>query len=93
MHLSFGTGSYFVLLRDEVNGQLQGAVVPMPGQFLSGVHRWQVLASRWPVVCIGLWLVGAATRRSVDVSSACVYTGQPVQVPTGFHVHENGEWW
>ncbi|MGN6544797.1 MAG: DUF6797 domain-containing protein, partial [Aureliella sp.] len=39
VHFSFGSGSHFLLLRDEVDSQLQGAVVPLPGQFASGVHR------------------------------------------------------
>ena len=39
LHLSFGMGSWFTVLRDEVEGQVQGAVVPMTGDFLSGVHR------------------------------------------------------
>ncbi|MCA9040407.1 MAG: TIM barrel protein, partial [Planctomycetaceae bacterium] len=39
LHFSYGTGSHFLLLRDEVNGQLQGGVVPLPGEFLSGAHR------------------------------------------------------
>ena len=32
-------GTYFLLLREKVDGQPQGAVVPLPGEFLSGVHR------------------------------------------------------
>ena len=39
LHFSFGAGSHFLILRDEVDGQLQGAVVPLRGEFLSGVHR------------------------------------------------------
>ncbi len=36
IHLSYGTGSHFLLLRDEVDGVVQGAVVPLRGEFLSG---------------------------------------------------------
>ncbi|OXV14994.1 hypothetical protein, partial [Klebsiella pneumoniae] len=39
VHLSFGTGTAFLLLREQVDGQPQGAVVPLPGEFLSGVPR------------------------------------------------------
>ena len=39
LHFSFGTGTYFLLLREKVGGQPQGAAVPMPGEFLSGAHR------------------------------------------------------
>ena len=39
IHTSFGTGRHMLVLRDEVDGQLQGAVVPLLGEFLSGAHR------------------------------------------------------
>src|SRR5262249_2548902 len=38
VHLSYGAGTHFLLLRDQVDGQPQGAAVPLPGDFLSGVH-------------------------------------------------------
>ncbi len=89
LHLSFGTGSYFLLLRDSVGGQMQGAVVPMPGQFLSGVHR-----GKFSPVDGQLYVSGMAGWGSYTTERGCFqrvrYTGQPVQAPTGFHVHENG---
>src|SRR4029079_5027146 len=39
LHFSFGQGSHFLVLRDEVGGQAQGAIVPLDGEFRSGVHR------------------------------------------------------
>ena len=39
LHFSFGMGSHFLILRENVNGQPQGAAVPLPGEFLSGAHR------------------------------------------------------
>ena len=39
LHLSFGMGAHFLVLREKVDGQPQGAVVTMPGEFLSGAHR------------------------------------------------------
>ena len=39
VHLSYGAGTHFLVLRDEVGGQAQGAVVPLAGDFASGVHR------------------------------------------------------
>ena len=89
VHLSFGTGSYFVLLRDEVRGQLQGAVMPMPGQFLSGVHR-----GKFSPIDGQLYVSGMAGWGSYTTDRGCFqrvrYTGQPVQLPIGFHLHENG---
>ncbi|MFM8891866.1 MAG: DUF6797 domain-containing protein, partial [Planctomycetia bacterium] len=39
VHFSFGACSHFLVLRDEVAGTWQGAVVPLVGDFRSGVHR------------------------------------------------------
>ncbi len=39
IHFSFGAGSHFLVLRENVEGQPQGAAVPLPGEFLSGPHR------------------------------------------------------
>ena len=39
LHFSFGTGTHFLVLREKVDGQPQGAAVPLPGEFLSGAHR------------------------------------------------------
>ena len=35
IHFSFGTGAHLMVLRDQVDGQWQGAVVPLPGEFRS----------------------------------------------------------
>src|SRR5690606_34903767 len=44
IHFSYGAGTHFLLLRDvakhgPVPGQVQGAIVPLPGDFRSGAHR------------------------------------------------------
>ena len=39
LHFSFGAGTHFLVLREKVDGQPQGAAVPLPGEFRSGVHR------------------------------------------------------
>jgi len=39
-HVSFGNGTWMMILRDAVEGQrTQGAAVPLPGDFESGTHR------------------------------------------------------
>ncbi|WP_390620397.1 DUF6797 domain-containing protein [Stieleria varia] len=88
-HFSFGTGCWFVVLIDEVNGQRQGAVVPMTGDFQSGVHRGRVSP------CDGqLYVSGMTGWGSYTPDDGCFqrirYTGDTVQIPVSFHVHENG---
>lgn len=94
VHTSFGTGTHFLLLRDEVDGQPQGAVVPLSGDFRSGVHR-----ARFSPADGQLYLAGMAGWGTYTPDDGCFqrvrYTGDPVQLPRRFHVHQNGillEW-
>jgi azurin len=89
VHFSYGAATHFLLLRDEMAGQDQGAVVPLSGEFLAGVHR-----GRFNPKDGQLYVCGMGGWGTYGVADGCVqrvrYTGQPVQLPCGFHVHENG---
>lgn len=89
LHFSFGAGSHFLVLRDEVAGQPQGAVVPLVGEFRSGAHR-----GRFNPRDGQLYVSGMAGWGSYTPDDGCFhrvrYTGEPVQLPRSFHVHENG---
>lgn len=89
LHFSFGTGSWFVVLRDEVNGQIQGAIAPMSGDFASGVHRGRVSSFDGQ-----LYVSGMSGWGSYTPSDGCFqrvrFTGDRVQTPVAFHVHSNG---
>ncbi|MFO1065723.1 MAG: TIM barrel protein [Pirellulales bacterium] len=89
VHVSYGAASYFLLLKDEVAGQLQGAVVPMPGEFRSGTHR-----ARFNKHDGQLYVSGMAGWGNYSPDDGCFqrvrYTGEPVQMPIAFHTHENG---
>lgn len=89
LHLSFGAGTHFLLLRDEVDGQQQGAVIPLPGDFRSGVHR-----GRFHPVDGQLYVSGMGGWGSYTPDDGCFqrvrYTGAPVTLPTRFRAHQNG---
>jgi putative heme-binding domain-containing protein len=89
VHLSFGAASHFLVLRDEVDGQPQGAVVPLVGDFRSGVHR-----GRFHPKDGQLYVSGMAGWGTYSPDDGCFqrvrYTGDPVQLPRRFHVHRNG---
>jgi azurin len=89
IHFSFGQGSQFLVLRDEVAGQPQGAVVPLPGEFRSGVHRGKQNPRDGQ-----LYVSGMAGWGSYTPDDGCFhrvrYTNKPVQLPQSLHVHENG---
>ena len=89
LHFSFGAGTHFLILRDEVDGQLQGAAVPLVGEFLSGAHR-----GRFNPRDGQLYVSGMQGWGSFTPDDGCFhrvrYTGDRVQLPRGFHVHQNG---
>src|SRR5581483_8699490 len=76
-------------LRDEVGGQMQGGVVPLPGEFLSGAHRGRFNPKDGQLYVTGMG--GWGTYTVADGSFQRVrYTGARVQLPCGFHVYQNG---
>ena len=89
LHFSFGTGTFFLVLREQVDGQPQGAVVPLSGDFLSGAHRGRFHPVDGQLYVSGM--AGWGTYTPADGSFQRVrYTGDPVQLPVASHVHENG---
>lgn len=89
IHLSYGGASHFLLLRDEVDGVPQGAVVPLAGDFDSGVHR-----GRFCPVDGQLYVGGAAGWGTYAVADGCFqrvrYSGAPLQLPIAVRAHQNG---
>ena len=89
LHFSFGTGSHFLVLRDEVDGQLQGTVVPLPGEFRSGVHRGRFRPADGQLYVSGMQGWGCYTPDE-GCFQRVRYTGADVQLPVGIRLHENG---
>ncbi|MEQ1829153.1 MAG: DUF6797 domain-containing protein, partial [Pirellula sp.] len=89
LHTSYGAGQAMLVLRDRVGDQWQGAVVPLPGEYRSGVHRARVNPADG---C--LYLSGMNGWGSYTPDSGCFqrlrFTGDAIQLPVGFHVHSNG---
>jgi len=89
IHFSYGAGSHFLVLRDDAAGQFQGAVVPLPGEFLSGVHR-----GRFHPVDGQLYVSGMAGWGTYTPDDGCFqrvrYTGASFQAPRKFRVYRNG---
>src|SRR5207237_3686557 len=88
-HFSYGAAAYFLVLTEEVGGQPQGAVVPLPGEFSSGVHRGRFNPKDGQLYVTGMG--GWGTYSAADGCFQRVrYTGQEPQLPIEFHAHENG---
>jgi putative heme-binding domain-containing protein len=89
VHFSFGSCTHFLVLRDEVAGRPQGAVVPLPGDFRSGVHR-----GRFNPADGQLYVSGMNGWHVYGVDDGCFqrvrYVGGTVQQPIGWRAHRNG---
>ncbi|MCA9033573.1 MAG: c-type cytochrome [Planctomycetaceae bacterium] len=86
---SFGDCSYYVVLREVVNGKYQGGIVPMPGEFESGACR---LSFNQYDGCI--YVAGTSGWQSYAQKNGCLqrirYTGRPVVLPTSVEARNNG---
>ncbi len=89
IHLSFGAGTAFLLLRDKVNGQPQGAAVPLPFEFDSGAHRARFNPADGQLYVSGMSGWGSYTPRDGSFQRVR-YTDAKVQLPIQFRAHENG---
>ena len=89
LHFSFGTGSHFLTLLDEVDGQPQGAIVPLPGEFLSGAHRGRFSPHDGQLYVTGMQGWGSYTPEA-GCFQRVRYTGDRVQLPVGYKVFRNG---
>jgi putative heme-binding domain-containing protein len=89
VHFSFGSCTHFLVLRDEVAGRPQGAIVPLVGDFRSGVHR-----GRFSPADGQLYVSGMNGWHAYGVDDGCFqrvrYTGGTVQQPVGCRAHRNG---
>jgi putative heme-binding domain-containing protein len=98
LHFSFGAGSHFLLLQDriehgnpELPAWIQGAVVPLVGDFLSGAHRGNFNPVDGQLYVTGM--NGWGTYTPGDGSFQRVrYTGQPVTLPIAIKIHADGIW-
>ncbi|CAN5130132.1 hypothetical protein BH23VER1_BH23VER1_15260 [soil metagenome] len=87
--LSWGNCRALLTLRESVGGLEQGAVVPLEGDFLSGVHR-----GRMSPVDGQLYVTGSTGWGTYATRPGCFqrmrYTGKEALLPVAFHAHRNG---
>ena len=86
---SYGYGSHYLILIDKNNPRKQGAIVPLEGEFSSGVTRGRINPVDGQLYVVGT--EGWGNYASEDGCFARVrYTGKPVFKPGAFRVAENG---
>jgi glucose/arabinose dehydrogenase len=85
LHLSYGTCKLFNVLKEEVGGQMQGGVVPLPLKFDTGIMRARFVEKQNALYLAGLR--GWQTTATKDAGFYRVrYTGQAADLPVGLHV-------
>ncbi len=89
LSLSFGRSSIMLVLREVIDGVPQGAVVPLPGRFLSGVMRGTFRKQDGQ-----LYVVGARGWVSNAIREGCFqrvrFAGRKSYLPLKWHAHRNG---
>ncbi len=86
---SFGANSHYLVLEDLSGPKAQGAIVPLDGDFISGIHRGRIHSIDEQVYVVGTqgWGTYSQTHGSFE---RVRYTEKPVYYPIGFQVFQNG---
>jgi len=86
---SFGNCSHYMILRETIGAGVQGGVVTLPGEFLSGAHR-----SRFNPHDGCFYVVGTDGWQSYAKENGSLqrvrYVGGEMPLPTAVETHENG---
>jgi len=87
--LSSGECTHYLILREQVDGKSQGGIVPLPGEFLSGVHRMAYNPHDGH-----MYVGGTQAWQSYAQEQGCLqrirYTGKPLDLPTAVETRQNG---
>ncbi len=86
---SYGYCQHYVVLRERLGDRVQGGVVPLPGEFLSGAHRVRFNQRDGHLYVAGTdgWQSYARTNGSLQ---RVRYTGQQLVLPTAVETRQNG---
>ncbi len=88
LHTSYGTSTLFLVLKEEVRGQMQGGVVPLL-KFDSGVCRVRFYEDKNALFLTGIR--GWQTNAARDAGFYRVrYTGKKANLPVGLNVRPDG---
>ena len=89
LYMSYGTCSLFKVLKESVDGTIQGGVVKFPLKFDSGTCRARFNERDGQLYVLGIkgWQSSAAKDGSFQ---RVRYTGKPVHMPTGLKASKSG---
>jgi azurin/sugar phosphate isomerase/epimerase len=89
IHFSPGTANHFLVLRQTIGDTTQGAVVWLPGDFLSGAQQGRINPADGQLYVSGMYGWGCYGRDD-GCFQRMRYTGGPAHLPVAFAAHENG---
>lgn len=89
IHFSPGTANHFLVLRQKVADVTQGAVVWLPGDFLSGAQQGRINPKDGQLYVTGMYGWGCYGSEAGSLERVR-YTGGPAHLPVAFAAHENG---
>lgn len=89
IHFSPGSANHFLVLRQKVDEVTQGAVVCLPGDFLSGAQEGRINAKDGQLYVTGMYGWGCWGRDD-GCFQRVRYTGGEAHLPVAFEAHENG---
>ena len=89
LHESYGQSSLFLVMKEEINGQVQGGAVKFPLRFTSSTMRARFNARDGQLYVVGLrgWQTNAVKDGGFD---RVRYTGKPVHMPIELHATTKG---
>ncbi len=89
LHLSYGKSSLFKLMKEEIDGQWQGAAVRFPLRFDSGIMRGRFNPKDGQLYLAGL-RVWQSNGARFGAFHRVRYTGKPVNMPKALNVQKDG---
>ncbi|MEQ9411363.1 MAG: plastocyanin/azurin family copper-binding protein [Fuerstiella sp.] len=86
---SYGYCNHYLVLREEIEDTVQGGIIPLPGEFLSGACRLSFNP------CDGcVYVAGTEGWQSYAAEKGCLqrlrYTGRPLHLATEIETRSNG---
>ena len=89
LHGSYGMSSLYLVLKEEIEGQMQGGVVKVPVRLNSSNMRMRFNDKDGQLYVMGLkgWQTNAGLLSSFD---RVRYTGKAIDLPTGLEAHKDG---
>ncbi len=89
LHGSYGKSTLYLILKEEIEGQMQGGAVKIPVRLNSSNMRMRFNDRDGQLYVMGLkgWQTNAGLRSSLD---RVRHTGKPIDLPTGLEVKTDG---